>query len=232
MSAPAEASPAHRAGILPRPPFRMAADYFAKNRRNAWLGFLCAPWLFLFAYDSVVGERIRISVVSGVRGAVACTLLGSWALAAGWRGLRQLRLGQVVASKGEDVFCRVVSVEENKVSGVVTALVYRILVPPVFLRTERHVTARFPYELGSPLLAFDGTFVLALVVEDQPETALVLRQDLWPLTLTAEQLQDVCARLQRADPAGGWRLARSRTGQRLLREADAAARRERLHGNT
>src|SRR5262249_29045896 len=212
--------PAARARILPPAPHRLAADFFAKGRRQTLLCFLAAPLLFWLACVTEEGSRGHRT---WNRGAVACGILGMGAVAAGWRSLRQRRLAAIVARKGEDILCPVLGTQALR-----TAERYQVEVPGILGRPAHRVTAVFPSRLGRPFFVRGGSHALALVVEDLPEQALVLREDLWPLLLSDEQRENVCKRLRQVDPDGGWRLARSRSGLRLLRDADAAARHVRL----
>ncbi|HLQ37833.1 MAG TPA: hypothetical protein VK348_08535 [Planctomycetota bacterium] len=203
-------------GILPPPPYRLVPEYLRRCRRTGVLALLGALAAFaLYGLLLAEGEP-------GTFGQVVLAFGGSLAVL-GWRSLRQHRLGSAVAQTGMDVLCKVVGFTEQRSRLDIIALVYTILVPPLFSRPERQVKVSFPYQQGKPLF-LPGEHVLALVVEAQPKMALVLRQDLWPLDFAAEQRRLIGARLAKVDPQTGWRIVETSKGPRLMCDRDVEAR--------
>ena len=136
-----------------------------------------------------------------------------WLLWLGVRAFTLLRLARSVASHGTEAFGTLVGTKAHHRKGRLTAKSYRVRLDGAD-GVGRHTTASFPAGAGRPLF-LPNDRVLVLCAAENPGRALVLRQDLWPLWLTDEQVSRACAILQRLDPTAGWRTTMTTRGMRM-----------------
>lgn len=139
------------------------------------------------------------------------------------RAVRLLRAARRVAPDGEAV---VGVIEDSRLrSGRhESSTIHRVRVDLGDGRSFR-VSASYPVGAGRPLV-LPGRRVLLLVARGEHPGGLVLRQDLWPLRLSDEQVQHACDVFRQVAPGLGWRTTQTVKGLRLScdpRAADDAA---------
>jgi hypothetical protein len=144
---------------------------------------------------------------------ISCALT-AWALWCAVANRRLLRLARDVAADGVVRLGKWLG-HERKTDRRhrLAALRHRIRVTSPEGR-QYDVHATFPAGAGAPLM-LPGKRAVVIVPADGARTALVLRQDLWPLHLRDDDAARTSELLQQVDPDAGWRTSMTTRGLRV-----------------